>query len=76
MTHVSPEEAIEEAKKRNPDAAEEAERMDWGTFTAEDFEETIRKDVKTLRNSKLLAGMDILGFKLITETGVVEPVEA
>jgi hypothetical protein len=48
--------------------------MDFGTFGADEFEDTIKKDVETLKNEKLLQGMDILGFAFITETGELRPV--
>lgn len=75
MTHVTQEQAVQEAIERTPDARAEIEKIDFGSFPADEFEETIRKDVKTLRAAKVLDGLTILGFKLMTETGAVEPVE-
>lgn len=75
MTHVTQEQAVQEAMERTPDAGREIEKIDFGSFAADEFEETIRKDVKTLRAAQVLGGLNILGFKLITETGAVEPVE-
>jgi hypothetical protein len=38
------------------------------------YEETIKKDVQTLKEEKMLGGMNILGFSFITETGELKRV--
>ncbi|KAK3082065.1 hypothetical protein LTS18_005828 [Coniosporium uncinatum] len=67
--------AVKDAKERTPDAAAEAEMIDFGTFSADDLEETIKKHVCTLRAAKLLQGVNDLVLRLTTETGPVEQVE-
>lgn len=69
MTHLTDEGILEDIRKRTPDAAATAEGIDFGCFTADDFEETIRKDVQTLKAEKLLEGVEILGLAFDTETG-------
>jgi hypothetical protein len=49
--------------------------MVFGTFTADNIDESIREDVLKLRNSSVLTGIQIFGFKLITETGEVVHVD-
>ena len=75
-THVTDDEVREEAKARTPDAAETVDATEsYGAFAAADFDETIKIDVKTLRASKVLAGIDVRGFALETETGVVRELQ-
>lgn len=69
MTHLTDEGILEDIRKRTPDAAASAEGIDFGCFTADDFEETIRKDVQTLKAEKLLEGVEILGLAFDTDTG-------
>ena len=64
-----------DVKRRTPDAAVEETGEPYGCFAAEDFEATIREDVETLRGAKVLAGVQVRGFALETETGVVREVE-
>jgi hypothetical protein len=44
------------------------------TFREDEYEETIKKDVQTLKEEKMLGGMNILGFSFITETGELKRV--
>jgi hypothetical protein len=41
----------------------------FGTFTADKIDESIKEDVLKLRNSSISQGIEVLGYKLITETG-------
>ena len=75
MTHLTDHQIMTEAQKRTPSEADRAAKIEFGCFKAEDFEETIRKDVRKLKADKLLAGMDIMGFAFITETGELHRVE-
>ena len=75
MTHLSKDGILGDVKRRTPGEGERAEKIDLGLFTADDFEETIRKDVETLKGEKMLDGMDVLGFAFITETGELKAVE-
>lgn len=76
MTHLTDDEVRKDAKARTPDAAEEVDATEtFGCFAAADFEETIKIDVEKLRSSKVLAGVDIRGLALDTETGLVRELE-
>lgn len=75
MTHGTDEEIAAEALDRTPEAAEEIKDISYGCFTAEEFEETIKKDVLTLRASPSLKGVSIWGMALDTMTGIVTTVD-
>lgn len=75
MTHLTDQGIKEDVNKRTPAEAGRADAIDFGCFTPDEFEETIREDVRRLKAEKLLEGMDILGFKFITETGELGVVE-
>lgn len=76
MTYLTEDGIRQDAKARTPDAADEIDTTEsYGCFTEADFEKTIKMDVETLRNSKVLAGMDIRGLALDTETGLVRDLE-
>ena len=72
MTHLTDEEIKSDVKKRVPEEAERVEGIEFGCFAAEDFEKTILEDVETLRTDKLLRGVEVRGFALSTETGVLK----
>ncbi|MCJ1225803.1 hypothetical protein MMC12_002452 [Toensbergia leucococca] len=72
MTHVTEESLRKDAKTRTPEAEAEIDATgSYGCFEADDFERTIMEDVGTLQRSKVLAGVEIRGFAMDTETGVV-----
>ena len=76
MTHLTEDGIRKDAKARTPDAAETVDATEsYGCFDAADFEKIIKIDVETLRGSKVLAGMDIRGLALDTETGLVRELE-
>jgi hypothetical protein len=76
MTHLTNVEIVETAKSRTPAAVEEVDSIkDYGCFTKEQFEQTIREDVLQLRAAKALEGMDILGFAMDIDNGVVKPLD-
>lgn len=58
-----------------PEAKRAAEQIDYKLFSSDEFEESIREDVRLLRGAKSLAGVNVFGLKLDTFTGKVEPVE-
>ena len=61
---------------RTPEAVEEIDATEvYGCFSAAEFEKTIRIDVETLRSSKVLAGEEIRGLALETETGLVRELQ-
>ena len=74
MVHLNDEGIKNDIRKRTPAEASRGSAIDFGTFGADEFEDIIRKDVQTLKDEKMLQGMDILGFAFITETGELKPV--
>ncbi|KAL9067462.1 MAG: hypothetical protein Q9161_006894 [Pseudevernia consocians] len=75
-THLTDDGIREDARTRTPDAAEEIDATEsYGCYTAADFEKTLMIDVDALRHSKLLAGIEIRGLALDTETGLVRELE-
>jgi hypothetical protein len=76
MTHVTNEEVITTAKRRTPDAVKDIDSVkDYGCFPKSAFEEILRKDVLQLRSEKVLEGMEILGFAMDIDNGVVKPLD-
>lgn len=73
--HATQKEIVEAVVADDPGAKRAAEDIDYGLFSPEELEESIREDVRFLRDTKTLAGVNILGFKLDTFTGKIEPVE-
>ncbi|KAL1878689.1 hypothetical protein Daus18300_001964 [Diaporthe australafricana] len=75
VTHVTHEEIVETVAKANPEAKRAADEVDYRLFKTDEFEESIKEDIRILRSAKVLAGVNIFGFKLDTFTGKIEPVE-
>lgn len=75
MTYLTQEQIVSEAKKRTPAAAEWIEGRDYGSFAPEEFEETVRKDVRKLRGTKVLEGVNVWGMVMDTATGVVRELD-
>lgn len=76
ITHLTDDGIRNDAKTRTPDAAEEIDAMgSFGCFGAADFEKMIKVDVEVLRKAKVLAGVEIRGLALDTETGLVRELE-
>ncbi|KAF1988680.1 carbonic anhydrase [Aulographum hederae CBS 113979] len=75
MTHLTDEEATKEALERTPAAKDEIENTNWGCYSADDYIETIKKDVLSLRANKVLEGVSITGWGLDTFTGEVTEVD-
>ena len=76
MTHLTEDGIRKDAKERTPDAGDDVDAIEsYGTFTAADFEKTIKIDVETLRDAKVLAGMDIRGLAFDTDSGIVRDLE-
>lgn len=72
--HATPEEIVDTVAPEGPEAKRAAEQIDYGLFSSDELEESIREDVRLLRGAKSLAGVEVFGFKLDTFTGVIEPV--
>ncbi|KUI55650.1 Carbon disulfide lyase [Cytospora mali] len=75
VTHVISKEIIDTMATESPAAKHQAEKMDFKLFTSDEFEESIREDVRALRSAPTLAGINIYGFKLDTFTGEIESVD-
>ena len=76
MTHMTDEEIRREAKERTPAATPEIESATYGCWTPSEFEQSIKDDVRVLQKSEVLKGVNIFGFQLVTETGIVTKIDA
>lgn len=75
VSHVTENEIREFAKSKNPAAAADVDKIDFRLWKEEQLEETVREDVRKLREEKSLDGMEIYGFVLDTQTGAVKEVD-
>lgn len=75
MTFLTDEQIKEDVRKRNPDHAAAAAGIDFGCFRTADLEKVVLQDVHSLRAEKLLQGVDIRGYVLVTETGRLRQLE-
>ena len=75
MTHVTEDEIREYAKSKNPEAAAVVDKMDFDLWREEHLEESVKKDVRKLREEKSLDGIEVFGFVLDTQTAVVTEVQ-
>lgn len=75
LTHITDEEIREFAISKNPNAADDVNKIDFGLWREEQLEESVREDVRKLRAEKSLVGLQVYGFTLETFTGVVKEVE-
>ena len=72
MVNITDDEIRTDVKTRTPDAAKEIDSIEtFGTLNEEDYEKTICQDVETLRQSKVLAGLEIRGLSMDTFSGIV-----
>ena len=75
--YLKDEEIRSDVRKRTPGAEEELDAIkDFGLFAKEDLEKSIRDDVEQLKQTKVLGGMEIRGFWMDTESGIVTEVDA
>lgn len=75
MTHVTEEEIREYAKSKNPEAAAIVDKIDFDLWKEEHLEDSVRKDVRKLREEKSLDGIEVFGFVLDTQTALVTAVQ-
>lgn len=75
VMHVTHKEVVDTVAAEGPGAKRAAEEIDYKLFSSDEFEESVRQDVRLLRSAETLAGVDVFGFKLDTFTGKIEPVE-
>ena len=71
ITHITDEDIRQDAMKRTPNARGVNEHVAYGCIPASEFEKTIQEDVEILRSADVLAGVDVRGFAMETETGFV-----
>lgn len=74
MGHITDDEVREYAKSKNPAAAADVDKIDFCLWKEEHLQQTVREDVRKLREEKSLDGLEIYGFVLDTQTGVVTEV--
>lgn len=70
MTHLTNEEIAEDGRQRGVDT----NAIDFGCFTAEHLKQSVLDDVQILKNDNRLEGLEIRGFVLGTESGLLEEV--
>ncbi|KAG8534076.1 uncharacterized protein KY384_000919 [Bacidia gigantensis] len=76
MTHVTEEEIKKDIVARGGEAAlGKWEQGSFGAFSAAEFEDVIRRDVESLRKEKVLEGVEILGYGMDIDEGVVREVK-
>jgi hypothetical protein len=71
MTHLSNDKIRDEVLARGVKDHEHVDSVDFGCFTSADLEKVILEDVETLKAEETLKGVEIRGFVLTTETGVL-----
>lgn len=73
--HVTPQEIVDKVAESGSKAKAAAEKIDYGLFSSDELEQSVRDDVRALKEAPTLKGLNIYGFKLDTFTGEVEAVE-
>jgi carbonic anhydrase len=74
VIHITEDEIRDFAKSKNSDAIEDVEKMNFGLWKEEHFEQSIKEDVLKLRAEKSRDGLEIYGFALETQTGIVREI--
>lgn len=74
MIHLSDEGVKSDIKNRTPTQATLADAIEFLTFSHEDVEDVVRRDVQVLKDEEMLDGLNILGFVFDTETGELKQV--
>lgn len=76
MMHLSQQQIVDEAKKRTPGATDKIQALgDYGCFTEEELEKSVIEDVQKLRGEKSLEGIQVLGFTMDLNDGLVKPLD-
>lgn len=76
MMHLSQGQIVEEAKKRTPGASEKIEALgDYGCFTEDELGKSVICDVKKLKGEQSLEGIQIFGFVLDLNSGLVRQLD-
>ncbi|CZT25410.1 uncharacterized protein RCC_11141 [Ramularia collo-cygni] len=75
VMHLTQRQIVEEAKKRTPQAADRIVSLgDYGCFTEKELEQSIKEDVLKLRAEKALEGVQVIGFTMDLNDGIVRQV--
>ncbi|KAJ4418575.1 hypothetical protein N0V82_005460 [Gnomoniopsis sp. IMI 355080] len=75
VMHVTPQDIVNKVAESGTAAGAAAEKIDYKLFSFDEFEQSIKDDVRALQEAPTLEGMNVYGFKLDTFTGKVEAVE-
>lgn len=76
MMHLSQDQIVEEAKARTPEAAAKIKALgDYGCFTGDELDKSVKEDVMKLKAEKSLEGIQILGFTLDLDSGLVKQLD-
>lgn len=75
MAHITEDEVREYAKSKNPDAAAIVDNINYGLWTKEQVEQSVKDDVLKLRTHPTLTGLKAYGFILETETRALREVK-
>jgi hypothetical protein len=62
LTLMSEEGIKNDIHKHTPGEADCGSAIEFGKFFTEDFEDTLKQNVQTFKDEKLLEGMDIIGL--------------
>jgi carbonic anhydrase len=74
VTHVTEQELRDYAKSKNPASAADVDKIEFRLWEKEQLEESVKEDVSILRAEKSLTGLEVYGFVLDTQTGVLKEV--
>ncbi|KAH8815286.1 carbonic anhydrase [Xylogone sp. PMI_703] len=72
---VTEDEIREYSKSKNPDAGRVVDKIDFKLWKEENLADTVREDVRKLRDDISLSGMQVYGFVLDTQTGITKEVD-
>jgi carbonic anhydrase len=75
MGVVTEAEIHEFSKSKNPDAAAAVKEIDFRLWEEENLDETVKEDVRKLREEKTLSGLEVCGYVLETQKGLLRQVE-
>ncbi|EXJ61929.1 carbonate dehydratase [Cladophialophora yegresii CBS 114405] len=75
MSHATDQEVRAFAKPKTAAAAAVVDKMDFGMWKEEHLDETVKEDIRKLREETSLGDLEVLGFVLDTQKGAVREVE-
>lgn len=74
MTHLTDGQIRDDIRQIGAD--ESSLKMEFGCFAAEMMEEIIKKDVQELKDHEILQGVEVTGYVLETESGLLRQVKS